>query len=247
MDVISNIEYGLRVKGIGKRERHEQAKVVLQQVRLEGYENRKPNQLSGGQRQRVALARALVNRPAVLLLDEPLGALDLKLREQMQIELKELQRQVGITFIFVTHDQEEALTMSDRVAVFDRGKIQQLDKPAVIYERPSNSFVAGFVGISNLISGDAGQKLLGKPGTWLVRPEKIEIDAQVPGGRNTTGVIREIEYLGPATRFLVDLEGGISLMALRQNTSESANTVASMRNTKVTVSWSIDSEFHVEN
>ncbi len=247
MDVISNIEYGLRVKGIGKNERREQAMVALQQVRLEGYENRKPNQLSGGQRQRVALARALVNRPAVLLLDEPLGALDLKLREQMQIELKELQRQVGITFIFVTHDQEEALTMSDRVAVFDRGKIQQLDKPAVIYERPANAFVAGFVGISNLISGDAGQKLLGKPGTWLVRPEKIEIDAHVPGGRSTTGVIREVEYLGPATRFLVDLEGGISLMALRQNTSESANTVASMRNSTVKVSWSIDSEFHVEN
>ena len=247
MDVISNIEYGLRVKGIGKSERREQAMVALQQVRLEGYENRKPNQLSGGQRQRVALARALVNRPAVLLLDEPLGALDLKLREQMQIELKELQRQVGITFIFVTHDQEEALTMSDRVAVFDRGKIQQLDKPAAIYERPANAFVAGFVGISNLISGDAGQKLLGKPGTWLVRPEKIEIDAHVPGGRSTTGVIREVEYLGPATRFLVDLEGGISLMALRQNTSESANTVASMRNSTVKVSWSIDSEFHVEN
>jgi putative spermidine/putrescine transport system ATP-binding protein len=247
MDVISNIEYGLRVKGIGKNERREQAMVALQQVRLEGYENRKPNQLSGGQRQRVALARALVNRPSVLLLDEPLGALDLKLREQMQIELKELQRQVGITFIFVTHDQEEALTMSDRVAVFDRGKIQQLDKPASIYERPANAFVAGFVGISNLISGEAGQKLLGKPGTWLVRPEKIEIDAKVPGGRSTTGVIREVEYLGPATRFLVDLEGGISLMALRQNTSESANTVASMRNSMVKVSWSIDSEFHVEN
>jgi putative spermidine/putrescine transport system ATP-binding protein len=247
MDVISNIEYGLRVKGIGKNERREQAMVALQQVRLEGYENRKPNQLSGGQRQRVALARALVNRPAVLLLDEPLGALDLKLREQMQIELKELQRQVGITFIFVTHDQEEALTMSDRVAVFDRGKIQQLDKPSAIYERPANAFVAGFVGISNLISGEAGQKLLGKPGTWLVRPEKIEIDAHVPGGRSTTGVIREVEYLGPATRFLVDLEGGISLMALRQNTSESANTVASMRNSTVKVSWSIDSEFHVEN
>lgn len=247
MDVISNIEYGLRVKGIGKSERREQAMFALQQVQLQGYENRKPNQLSGGQRQRVALARALVNRPAVLLLDEPLGALDLKLREQMQIELKELQRQVGITFIFVTHDQEEALTMSDRVAVFDRGKIQQLDKPASIYERPANAFVAGFVGISNLISGDAGQKLLGKPGTWLVRPEKIEIDVTVPGGRSTTGVIREVEYLGPATRFLVDLEGGISLMALRQNTSESANTVASMRNSTVKVSWSIDSEFHVEN
>jgi len=246
MDVISNIEYGLRVKGVGKVERREQAMLALQQVRLDGYESRKPNQLSGGQRQRVALARALVNRPAVLLLDEPLGALDLKLREQMQIELKELQRLVGITFIFVTHDQEEALTMSDRVAVFDRGKIQQLDKPATIYENPANSFVAGFVGISNLISGDAGKSLLGKPGTWLVRPEKIEIDSKGTFGRSATGVIREVEYLGPTTRFLVDLDVGISLMALRQNTSESATSVATMRNSKVTVSWDIDSEFHVE-
>ncbi len=246
MDVISNIEYGLRVKGIGKDERHAQAMLALEQVRLDGYENRKPNQLSGGQRQRVALARALVNRPAVLLLDEPLGALDLKLREQMQIELKELQRAVGITFIFVTHDQEEALTMSDRVAVFDRGTIQQLDKPAAIYENPANSFVAGFVGISNLISGEAGQSLLGKPGTWLVRPEKIEIDSVRTGGRKAQGQIREVEYLGPATRFLVDLDVGISLMALRQNTSESATSVATMRNSKVTVSWDIDSEFEVE-
>ncbi len=246
MDVVSNIEYGLRVKGVGKVERRAQAMAALQQVRLDGYENRKPSQLSGGQRQRVALARALVNRPAVLLLDEPLGALDLKLREQMQIELKELQRQVGITFIFVTHDQEEALTMSDRVAVFERGKIQQIDTPATIYENPANSFVAGFVGISNLISGDAGKALLGKPGTWLVRPEKIELDSKRTGGRSATGQIREVEYLGPATRFLVDLDVGISLMALRQNTSESATSVATMRNSKVTVSWDIDSEFHVE-
>ena len=246
MDVITNIEYGLRVKGMNKPDRRDHAMNALQQVRLDGYENRKPNQLSGGQRQRVALARALVNRPAVLLLDEPLGALDLKLREQMQIELKELQRQVGITFIFVTHDQEEALTMSDRVAVFDRGKIQQLDSPAIIYENPANSFVAGFVGISNLISGEAGKSLLGKEGTWLVRPEKIEIDSQQSGGRRATGQIREVEYLGPATRFLVDLDVGISLMALRQNTSESATSVATMRNSKVTVSWDIDSEFHVK-
>jgi len=246
MDVITNIEYGLRVKGMNKSDRRDQAMNALQQVRLDGYEKRKPNQLSGGQRQRVALARALVNRPAVLLLDEPLGALDLKLREQMQIELKELQRQVGITFIFVTHDQEEALTMSDRVAVFDRGKIQQLDSPAIIYENPANSFVAGFVGISNLISGEAGKSLLGKEGTWLVRPEKIEIDSQQSGGRRATGQIREVEYLGPATRFLVDLDVGISLMALQQNTSESATSVATMRNSKVTVSWDIESEFHVE-
>jgi putative spermidine/putrescine transport system ATP-binding protein len=162
MDVLSNIEYGLRVKGVEKKERREKALKALDQVRLSGYENRKPHQLSGGQRQRVALARALVNRPSVLLLDEPLGALDLKLRQQMQIELKELQREVGITFIFVTHDQEEALTMSDRIAVFDKGRIQQLDIPSAIYEKPTNEFVAGFVGISNLISGKAALEILGK-------------------------------------------------------------------------------------
>ena len=146
MDVISNIEYGLRVKGVEKKERREKALKALDQVRLSGYENRKPNQLSGGQRQRVALARALVNRPSVLLLDEPLGALDLKLREQMQLELKELQREVGITFIFVTHDQEEALTMSDRIAAFNNGRIEQIDTPKNIYERPATRFVAEFVG-----------------------------------------------------------------------------------------------------
>jgi putative spermidine/putrescine transport system ATP-binding protein len=152
MDVISNIEYGLRVKGIAKDERRERALVALRQIRLEGYENRKPAQLSGGQRQRVALARALINRPSVLLLDEPLGALDLKLREQMQIELKELQREVGITFIFVTHDQEEAMTMSDRIAVFNRGKIEQLDSPERIYSNPATEFVSEFVGQTNKIT-----------------------------------------------------------------------------------------------
>ena len=192
MDVLSNIEYGLKVKKFEKAERREKALKALEQVRLAGYENRKPNQLSGGQRQRVALARALVNRPSVLLLDEPLGALDLKLRQQMQIELKELQREVGITFIFVTHDQEEALTMSDRIAVFDKGKIQQLDKPAAIYESPKNEFVAGFVGISNLISGAAAQKLIGKAGTFTVRPEKIRLGMTGSDVRNAEGLIKEV-------------------------------------------------------
>jgi putative spermidine/putrescine transport system ATP-binding protein len=181
MDVISNIEYGLKVKGVEKGERRQKALTALEQVRLSGYEKRKPSQLSGGQRQRVALARALVNRPAVLLLDEPLGALDLKLRQQMQIELKQLQREVGITFVFVTHDQEEALTMSDRIAVFDKGRIQQIDKPAAIYERPSNKFVADFVGISNLITEDAAKNILGKSGSFTVRPEKITVGSQIPG------------------------------------------------------------------
>jgi putative spermidine/putrescine transport system ATP-binding protein len=246
MDVITNIEYGLKVKGVDKNERRKKAIVALEQVRLAGYEERKPSQLSGGQRQRVALARALVNRPAVLLLDEPLGALDLKLRQQMQIELKQLQREVGITFIFVTHDQEEALTMSDRIAVFDKGKIQQIDKPAKIYEMPQNKFVADFVGISNLISGAAAQTILGKSGTYTVRPEKISLGAANPSATSASGVIKEVEYLGPATRFLVELDAGISLVALRQNTVESSLDVEALRNTKTTLSWDKTSEYEVK-
>ena len=245
MDVITNIEYGLKVKGVEKDERNKKALVALAQVQLAGYERRKPSQLSGGQRQRVALARALVNRPAVLLLDEPLGALDLKLRQQMQIELKQLQREVGITFIFVTHDQEEALTMSDRIAVFDRGKIQQIDKPSAIYERPKNIFVADFVGVSNLISGNAAQSLLGKSGNYTVRPEKITL-GQAPGNdRKADGVIKEVEYLGPATRFLVELDAGVKLVALLQNTAQSSADVEALRNTRTTLSWQIANEYEV--
>lgn len=248
MDVLTNIEYGLRVEKVAKDERRKRALEALEQVRLSGYESRKPNQLSGGQRQRVALARALVKRPSVLLLDEPLGALDLKLRQQMQIELKELQREVGITFIFVTHDQEEALTMSDRIAVFDKGKIQQLDRPATIYERPINEFVAGFVGVSNLISGDVASKLLGKSGTFTVRPEKITIDsgADASKARKASGTIKEVEYLGPATRFNVDLEAGVRLVVLKQNTEESSQEVMSMRGKNVTLSWELESEYKVQ-
>ena len=245
MDVISNIEYGLRVKGVEKKERREKALKALDQIRLSGYENRKPNQLSGGQRQRVALARALVNRPSVLLLDEPLGALDLKLRQQMQIELKELQREVGITFIFVTHDQEEALTMSDRIAVFDKGKIQQLDNPSTIYERPSNEFVAGFVGISNLISGKAAEEIIGKAGTFTVRPEKIQLGKMTGQVRSAEGTIKEVEYLGPSTRFLVELDAGVTLMALRQNTHETSLEVEALRNSRTTLCWERSSEYQV--
>ena len=245
MDVITNIEYGLKVKGVEKDERNKKALAALAQVQLAGYERRKPSQLSGGQRQRVALARALVNRPAVLLLDEPLGALDLKLRQQMQIELKQLQREVGITFIFVTHDQEEALTMSDRIAVFDRGKIQQIDKPSAIYERPKNIFVADFVGVSNLISGNAAQSLLGKSGNYTVRPEKITL-GQAPGNdRKADGVIKEVEYLGPSTRFLVELDAGVKLVALLQNTAQSSADVEALRNTRTTLSWQIANEYEV--
>ena len=245
MDVITNIEYGLKVKGVAKEERRAKALTALEQVRLSGYEKRKPSQLSGGQRQRVALARALVNRPAVLLLDEPLGALDLKLRQQMQIELKQLQREVGITFIFVTHDQEEALTMSDRIAVFDRGRIQQIDKPSAIYEKPKNIFVADFVGVSNLISGDAAKALFGRSGNFTVRPEKISLGEVAGNDRKAPGVIKEVEYLGPATRFLVELDAGVKLVALLQNTAQSSSDVEALRNTRTTLSWQISSEYEV--
>jgi putative spermidine/putrescine transport system ATP-binding protein len=151
MTIGDNVEYGLKIAKVDKAERKRRATEALELVRLPSYEDRKPSQLSGGQRQRVALARAIVNRPKVLLLDEPLGALDLKLRQEMQVELKRIQGDVGITFVYVTHDQEEALTMSDRLAVFNAGKIEQIGAPAEVYERPANRFVAGFVGVSNLL------------------------------------------------------------------------------------------------
>lgn len=202
MDVITNIEYGLRVKKIPKDERREKALSALAQVRLSGYENRKPSQLSGGQRQRVALARALVNRPSVLLLDEPLGALDLKLREQMQIELKELQREVGITFIFVTHDQEEALTMSDRIAAFNNGKIEQIGSAKDIYLRPESRFVAEFVGKTNSI------EIVGK--RVSIRPEHLVISkSEGATSRRFRGSVRDVIFVGAATRYLVDTELGL--------------------------------------
>ena len=184
MTVGDNVAYGLMVRKVPKAERAAQVTEALRMVRLEGYEGRKPGQLSGGQRQRVALARALVNRPRVLLLDEPLGALDLKLREEMQIELKAIQQQVGITFIYVTHDQDEALTMSDRLAVFNQGRIEQIGAPADVYEHPATRFVAGFVGTSNLLTGDAAQAILGQRGTFTIRPEKIRLaEPDAPVGR----------------------------------------------------------------
>src|SRR6266567_3161793 len=167
MSVADNIGYGLKVKGVPRGQRRERVGRALKMVRLEGLEHRRPNQLSGGQRQRVALARAVVNEPEVLLLDEPLGALDLKLRQEMQIELKNIQKEVGITFVYVTHDQEEALTMSDRMAVMAGGRIQQVGPPIEVYERPVNEFVAGFIGISNLLARDGVR--------FVVRPEKLHI------------------------------------------------------------------------
>ncbi len=221
MSVLQNVEYGLLVKKVAKTERRKRAHEALEQVRLGAMGDRRPTQLSGGQRQRVALARALVNRPSVLLLDEPLGALDLKLREQMQVELKEIQREVGITFLFVTHDQDEALTLSDRIAVFNEGRIEQVGTAREIYEQPANAFVAGFVGTSNLLRGDHAERATGHRGTVGIRPEKLTVVAS--GGQRSDGVasaagtVSEVVYAGPVTRFVVDLEGGGRLIALEEN------------------------------
>jgi putative spermidine/putrescine transport system ATP-binding protein len=230
MNVISNIEYGLKVKGIAKQECSSRALEALRQVRLEGYGERKPSQLSGGQRQRVALARALVNRPSVLLLDEPLGALDLKLREQMQIELKELQRAVGITFIFVTHDQEEALTMSDRIAVFNNGKIEQLGTPREIYENPISAFVSEFVGQTN--------KIMIEGSRINIRPELVSVSKSTPSGnRSLQGTLRDVIFVGATTRYLVDTNAGTVISVV---------PVADLRvGDAVTVSWDKEKEFLV--
>ena len=213
MTVADNIGYGLRVKGVPVAERRERVDRVLKTVRLAGLDKRRPNQLSGGQRQRVALARAVVNEPEVLLLDEPLGALDLKLRQEMQLELKRIQKQVGITFVYVTHDQEEALTMSDRVAVMSNGRIEQIGPPEELYERPATEFVAGFIGISNVLTREGVR--------FVVRPEKLrmllESDSAEPGMTVEPAVVEQVVYVGQSTRYNVRLEGGEQLVAVRQN------------------------------
>jgi putative spermidine/putrescine transport system ATP-binding protein len=221
MTVLENVAYGLRVRGVSRARRTELARGALDSVALGGFGDRKPSQLSGGQRQRVALARATVVEPKVLLLDEPLGALDLKLREQMQVELKELQRSLGITFIFVTHDQEEALTLSDRIAVFNAGRIEQLGTPAEIYEAPASPFVASFVGTSNIFDAEASQQLLGRSGVTSIRPEKITLVAPGAAAKADAvalrGTIAEVIYLGTATRLLVELADGRRITVLEQN------------------------------
>lgn len=242
MTVEQNVAYGLKVRKVAKAERLVRARAALAQVRLEGLGRRRPGELSGGQRQRVALARALVGRPRVLLLDEPLGALDLKLREQMQVELKAIQRQVGITFVFVTHDQEEALTMSDRIAVFHQGRVEQVGSPAEIYERPASPFVAGFVGTSNLLSGETAHAVLGAWGTYSIRPEKIRVvkDPAAPaeaGHTSAAGTVAEVVYLGDATRFLVDLDAGGRLTAVQQNLETSSADLAAFRGARVGLQW----------
>jgi putative spermidine/putrescine transport system ATP-binding protein len=241
LSVGDNIGYGLVVRKVSKDERRTRVADALRMVRLEGYESRKPSQLSGGQRQRVALARALVNRPRVLLLDEPLGALDLKLREEMQIELKAIQQQVGITFIYVTHDQEEALTMSDRLAVFNNGRIEQLGSPAEVYERPATRFVAGFVGTSNLLRGDVAARILGEGGTFTIRPEKIRLaepDTAVGADESSApGIIREVVYLGPETRYVVTLEAGADLVVTQQNLTTTSTEALAQQGKAVRLVW----------
>ena len=232
MSVGENVEYGLRIAKIGREERRRRAGEALELVRLGGYEKRRTGQLSGGQRQRVALARALVNRPRVLLLDEPLGALDLKLRQQMQHELRSIQGEVGITFVYVTHDQEEALTMSDRMAVFADGGIEQVGPPADVYERPVNEFVAGFVGVSNIVERD-GQR-------FTIRPEKVRILDVTEGAnglRVEEGRIRDVSYVGMVTRFMVDLDEGGELQVVRQNLEMSSQEALEQRGRRVRVGW----------
>jgi putative spermidine/putrescine transport system ATP-binding protein len=252
MTVGDNVAYGLLVRKVPKAERQRRVGDALRMVRLEGYDRRKPGQLSGGQRQRVALARALVNRPRVLLLDEPLGALDLKLREEMQIELHQIQQDVGITFIYVTHDQEEALTMSHRLAVFNAGRIVQIGAPAEVYERPATSFVAGFVGTSNLLAGETATAIVGRDGTFTVRPEKIRLeDAEGGGGAAATtsdaaigddeyaasGRIRSVVYLGPDTRFHVALDAGGELVVTQQNLATTSTEVLAQQGRAVRLVW----------
>jgi putative spermidine/putrescine transport system ATP-binding protein len=241
MTVGDNVAYGLMVRKVPKDERRTRVTEALEMVRLVGYEDRKPGQLSGGQRQRVALARALVNRPRVLLLDEPLGALDLKLREEMQIELKRIQQEVGITFIYVTHDQAEALTMSDRLAVFDAGRIQQVGAPAEVYERPTTRFVAGFVGTSNLLTGEVAVAVVGEPGTFTVRPEKIRLaGADAEAGADeiaAAGRIRDVVYVGPDTRYVVALDAGAELVVTQQNLHTSSSEALDARGRSVRLIW----------
>jgi putative spermidine/putrescine transport system ATP-binding protein len=238
MTVLDNVAYGLMIRGVAAAERAKRAEEMLAMVKLAGFGHRKPSQLSGGQRQRVALARALVNRPSVLLLDEPLGALDLKLREQMQVELKAIQRQVGITFIYVTHDQGEALSMSDRVAVFNQGRVEQMASPGELYENPKTEFVAGFVGVSNLLQGEAAASVTGAARACSIRPEKIHLapagSAPPANAMRVDGEVESLLYLGANTRFDIRLAVGGHLAVMQQNRD---THFAPEQGSKVTLWW----------
>ncbi len=242
MTVQENVEYGLRVKKVPRAERRQRAAEALALVRLEGYGGRKPAQLSGGQRQRVALARAIVNRPQALLLDEPLGALDLKLRQELQVELKRIQQELGITFIYVTHDQEEALTMSDRLAVFNEGKIEQVGAPADVYEHPASEFIAGFVGVSNVLER-GGRR-------FTVRPEKIRLlgegESPTAGATVEEGRIADVVYVGAITRYRVELDAGGELTVVSQNLERGSSEVLERRGSRARASWLPEHAFAIE-
>jgi len=244
MSVGDNIGYGLMIKKMPKADRDKRVAEMLELVRLPGLQQRRPNQLSGGQQQRIALARALINKPRVLLLDEPLGALDLKLRQQMQVELKAIQSEVGITFIFVTHDQEEALTMSDRIAVFNQGGIEQVGNPADLYEHPQTTFVASFVGVSNILSGDMAAALTGSPAPFSIRPEKIRLlepEAAVEADQcRVSGYIQDVTYLGMHTRYLVRLDDGTEMTVVAQNLETRSMDVLSAQGQAVKLVWNRD-------
>ena len=242
MTVQENVEYGLRVKKVARGERRRRAGEALALVQLESYGGRKPAQLSGGQRQRVALARAIVNRPQALLLDEPLGALDLKLRQELQVELKRIQQELGITFVYVTHDQEEALTMSDRLAVFNDGKIEQIGAPAEVYEHPASEFIAGFVGVSNVLERDGRR--------FTVRPEKIRLlgDGEHPeqGVHVEEGRIRDVVYVGAITRYHVELDAGGELTVVSQNLESGSSEVLERQGSRVRLCWRPEHVFVIE-
>jgi putative spermidine/putrescine transport system ATP-binding protein len=237
MTVAENVGYGLKVKGVRRAERKLRVDEVLRMVRLDEYGPRKPVQLSGGQRQRVALARSIVNQPKVLLLDEPLGALDLKLRQDMQVFLKALQQELGMTFLYVTHDQEEALTMSDHLAVFNQGRIEQVGTPADVYERPATEFVAGFVGTSNILERNGRR--------FTVRPEKVRM-LEGDGNEGEPGRIRDVVYLGAVTRYVVQLDAGGELVALRQNLETSSAEALEQRGQRVRLTWLPEHTFEID-
>ncbi|HEY1488448.1 MAG TPA: ABC transporter ATP-binding protein [Micromonosporaceae bacterium] len=256
LSVADNVAFGLKRQGTPKAEMRSRVAEMLSLVQLDGMADRRPRTLSGGQRQRVALARALVCRPAVLLLDEPLAALDLKLRRQMQVELKQIQREVGVTFVFVTHDQDEALTMSDRIAVMNGGLVEQCGTPEDVYERPGTRFVASFMGTSNLMAGvytaDGRVTLDGGPSVAVgkrdgfangaavnisIRPEKIWLSEFEPDMVTATGTVRETVYGGPTTTYLIDLAPGISVAVLEQNTDRSRNEDRWTNGRDVQVGW----------
>jgi putative spermidine/putrescine transport system ATP-binding protein len=248
MTVAENVAYGLRVRGVAKAEQRRRAAGMLDLVQLGSYGDRRPAQLSGGQRQRVALARALINQPKVLLLDEPLGALDLKLREEMQVELKSLQQRLGITFVFVTHDQGEALSMADRVAVFSQGRIEQLDTPRGLYTRPRTAFVASFVGSANVVAGPLAERLTGRREPFAIRPELIDVlpaDGPVPAGAvSCAGTLEDVLYHGASSRCQVRVDEQTVLAVAR---AESATLVPlPPQGSRVLLAWRPDSSVALE-